>query len=262
MRIWNCEFCEKWDFEMAIFVKMRFWKCEFCEKWDFKLWIFWINWGFLPQCESHFKSKRVNCILTFISINTIFRKWSASALYSAHQLFADANRISECMWRCWKRPASGILRLHTSCLLGCCERRWQSVDPSCQSTSGVLHRLKKYQIHIVWKPHKKSHFHTGAKINFLSRNHQEFDVWKNVNFVKIEISELWILWKMRLQKCEFCEKWDFRKVNLWELGLSICAFLDKMWIFAPACLCIVFKYRCNGRFDLLDLRWYCPALQH
>ena len=44
-----------------------------------------------------------------------------------------------------------------------------------------------------------SSWHTGAKINFLSRNYQEFDVWK-----------MWILWKMRFQKCEKC---DFRNVN-------------------------------------------------
>ena len=38
-------------------------------------------------------------------------------------------------------------------------------------------------------------FHTRAKINFLSRNYQEFGVWK-----------MWILWKMRFWNCEFCEK--------------------------------------------------------
>ena len=31
--------------------------------------------------------------------------------------------------------------------------------------------------------------------------------------MKIEISEMWILWKIRFQKCEFCEKWDFENVN-------------------------------------------------
>ena len=33
-------------------------------------------------------------------------------------------------------------------------------------------------------------------------------IWyfKNVNFVKIEILEMWILWKMRFQKCDYCEK--------------------------------------------------------
>ena len=67
--------------------------------------------------------------------------------------------------------------------------------------------------------------HTGAKANFLSRNYQEFDVWK----------------------CEFCEKWDFEIVNfvknetskLWILSkmrFSKCDFLDKMWIYAPVCM--------------------------
>ena len=36
---------------------------------------------------------------------------------------------------------------------------------------------------------------------------------KNVNFVKKWDSETWILWKMRFQYCEFCEKWDFRNVD-------------------------------------------------
>jgi len=44
--------------------------------------------------------------------------------------------------------------------------------------------------------------HTGAKTNFLSRNYQEFEVWK-----------MWILWKMIFWNCEFCEKWYFEIVN-------------------------------------------------
>ena len=58
------------------------------------------------------------------------------------------------------------------------------------------------------KDSKISFFHiflgvlTRAKTSFLSRNYQEFDAWK-----------MWILWKMRLWKCEFCEKWDFKNVN-------------------------------------------------
>jgi len=44
-------------------------------------------------------------------------------------------------------------------------------------------------------------------------NYHEFDVWKNVNFVKNGTLKMWILWKMRFQKCEFYEKWDFQNVN-------------------------------------------------
>ena len=58
MRLWNCEFWEKWDFEIVNFVEseifkrefldkmmiiapkitknLMFEKCEFCEKWDFE----------------------------------------------------------------------------------------------------------------------------------------------------------------------------------------------------------------------------------
>ena len=67
MRFWNCEFCEKWDFEIMNFVKkwdfgivnfvkneillkLRFWNCEFCEK--MRLWNceFCEKWG-LSKCE-------------------------------------------------------------------------------------------------------------------------------------------------------------------------------------------------------------------
>ena len=39
--------------KMWIFWKMRLWKCEFCEKWNFENMNFWMNWGFLPQCGDH-----------------------------------------------------------------------------------------------------------------------------------------------------------------------------------------------------------------
>ena len=55
--------------------------------------------------------------------------------------------------------------------------------------------------------------HTGAKPNFSSKNFLEFDVWK-----------MWILSKMRLQKCEFCQKWDFENVNFVKNEIF------KMWI--------------------------------
>ena len=67
-----------------------------------------------------------------------------------------------------------------------------------------------------------------AKINFLTRNYQEFDVCK-----------MWILWKMRLGNCEFCENCDFENVNfvnnetlkMWillKMRLWKCEFCEKM----------------------------------
>ena len=56
--------------------------------------------------------------------------------------------------------------------------------------------------------------HTGAKTNILSRNYQEFDVWK------CEFCE-----KMKLWKCEFCENWDFKNVNF------VKSHIFKLWIF-------------------------------
>ena len=43
--------------------------------------------------------------------------------------------------------------------------------------------------------------------------------------LKIEISEMWIFWKMRLQKCKFCENWEFKIVNLVKIEIS------ERWIF-------------------------------
>ena len=36
---------------------------------------------------------------------------------------------------------------------------------------------------------------------------------------------MWILWKMRPWKCEFCEKWDFQMWILWRIRLWKCEFL-------------------------------------
>ena len=58
--------------------------------------------------------------------------------------------------------------------------------------------------------------HTGANPNFLSKNTPfqkcEFcEKWdfENVNFVKIKILKLWILWKLRFSKCDFWTKCGF-----------------------------------------------------
>ena len=65
-----------------------------------------------------------------------------------------------------------------------------------------------------------------GKTNILSRNYQEFDVWKmwmlwkmrfwKCNFfLKNETLKMWILWKMRLWKCEF---WENETLKLWIFG--------------------------------------------
>ena len=42
MRLGECEFCEKWDFENVNLWKVRLWKGKFCEKWDFEILKMWI----------------------------------------------------------------------------------------------------------------------------------------------------------------------------------------------------------------------------
>ena len=90
------------------------------------------------------------------------------------------------------------------------------------------------------------HVTLGQKTNFLFRNYQEFDAWKmwilwklrlwkcelydkwdfeNVSFVKNGTLQLWILGKIRFWKCEFCEKWDFENVNF------VKSEILKLWIF-------------------------------
>ena len=64
--------------------------------------------------------------------------------------------------------------------------------------------------------------------------------FENVNFVKNETFQLWIFLKMRFWKCEFCEKWGFQNVNFVKIEVfKMCEFSenrdfsDKIWIFAP-----------------------------
>ena len=74
------------------------------------------------------------------------------------------------------------------------------------------------------------YLHTRVKTKLLSRNYQEFYVWK----------------------CEFCEKWDFENVNfvkneslkMWILSkmiISKCEFFDKLRIFALVWHCRIWR---------------------
>ena len=85
-----------------------------------------------------------------VVINTIFSMQSFAILPCfAHQLFADATRISLCMSQCWRKPTNGIPRPHTNCLLRYYEPQSQNEDPSCQSTLEVLHQLRKRKINFT-----------------------------------------------------------------------------------------------------------------
>ena len=78
----------------------------------------------------------------------------------------------------------------------------------------------------------KKKAHTG---NFLSRNYWEFDAWK-----------LWILWKMRLWNCEFCQKWDFEIVNFVKNKTL------EMWILSSNSVAWISFSRFSGTFALLS----------
>ena len=49
--------------------------------------------------------------------------------------------------------------------------------------------------------------------------------FKNMNLVKIEILKMWIVSKVRVWKCELCQKWYFENVNCGKKEIL------KMWIF-------------------------------
>ena len=59
--------------KMWILWKIRLWKCEFCEKWEFQNVNFWINWGFLLQCDTIKMLRRVVCVtLRLTLLSTMF----------------------------------------------------------------------------------------------------------------------------------------------------------------------------------------------
>ena len=60
--------------------------------------------------------------------------------------------------------------------------------------------------------------------------------FENVIFVKNENLKMWISWKMRFWKCEFCEKWDFENVNFVKNVILKLWFFGKTCIFAPVCV--------------------------
>ena len=90
-----------------------------------------------------------------------------------------------------------------------------------------------------------------------------------MNCVTNGIFKMWIWWKMRLWKCEFCEKWDFENVNfviikiskmwiLWKMRFWQCEFLDKLRIFAPVCLLVCLYFELSMKFDCLSL-FFLPS---
>ena len=58
--------------------------------------------------------------------------------------------------------------------------------------------------------------------------------FKNVNFVNNDISKMWIMWKMRFQKCDFYENWDLielhvRPITKRQLGYFLHVKVDHQW---------------------------------
>ena len=75
----------------------------------------------------------------------------------------------------------------------------------------------------LWWGFYSKNWYIGQKWEFCGK----WD-FRDVNFVKNEVSEMWTLWKMRFQECEFCDKWGFRNVNFVKIGIFNMWFLWKM----------------------------------
>ena len=87
--------------------------------------------------------------------------------------------------------------------------------------SGILRGLAKTHFcsnttgKQVWQPPNFS-FMYSLEFEFWCFEKCEFcQKWdfKNVNFVRNETLKMWVLTKMRFQNCEFCQKWEFEIVN-------------------------------------------------
>ena len=193
------EFCGNWNFrnvnlvkidilEMWILWKMKFQKCEFSENWDFQYVNFWIKSGFLPQRVVMMLLKIAKVFLW--RSERLFPWWCNFFLYTFVVL--DGANIVSISWK--TRP--------------------QSTTPSSHSRINLGSELRIKNLYVGGT--KNTHW--GKNPIFIQK-FPWFWCYKKVNFVKIEISEMWILWKM-----EF----------------SICDFLDKMWIFAPSCSLLFF----------------------
>ena len=77
--------------------------------------------------------------------------------------------------------------------------------------------LHAYYVPFPWKQ-KRSSFSKSWNSNLGNI------VWKSrlgknqlfiQKFTKFDTWKMWILWKMRVSKCEFCDKWDVENVNFW-----------------------------------------------
>ena len=172
-------FVKNGTLKLWILCKMRLWKCEFCEFLNFAP-----VWNF----------RKIRIVSFYISVYTT-NTWSR-----------DTYLRIECMESpvvCCERIAlvgRGSARQHQSARLGIYEatasrngRYFYTKEDGEKSTF----------LNSVWKSLKNSHFDTlGQKPTFYSE----------IPLILI-VFKIWILWRLRFQKCEFCENWDFKIVN-------------------------------------------------
>ena len=111
----------------------------------------------------------------------------------------ESNCFVNCPWVTSLIPTYGLGNRYTILEI------WNKVDFFYHFTLSIFQESR----HVTY-----FHYfaHWGKKPIFIQK-FPWFWSFRNVNFVKNEVSKMWILWEMRFQKCEFCEKWGFRNVN-------------------------------------------------
>ena len=86
-------------------------------------------------------------------------------------------------------------------------------------------------------------------VNVILAKNRDF---ANVNFVEIEILEMWILWQIIFRKCEFCEQWDFKMWILWKNEILKLWFFGQNQDFCPCMNSGVIGYASPNKWNALN----------
>ena len=236
----KCEFCEKWDFEKVNFVKKWYshnvnfwWITDFCSS-LFQVSIYLVQITCMSIVHKKMHSK-VNVVIKR-SIERILEKdWWFAPRWSSHpnRWFGVNGRFvrtrNSLFFRCWSRLSwwwffwlLGISwfsdRLFIHCRLFRFVINFHVLFRPChgdffhqsgrfigQNSFIDVRRIRRILDKMVMVRFFESLEHAGGKNPLFIQKFPWFWYFKHVNFVENEISERWILWKMRFQKCEFCE---------------------------------------------------------
>ena len=183
IRLWKCEFWQKWEFDNVNFVKndiFKMWissklvisKCEFCQKWDFQNVNFRINWGlcyymYLDRLNSTYVNQ--------------FGSPPQDGLGAEHSRGRGQQKVLQ-RYRCSLK--------HRICVTA-------DVWPLLRS-SAYFRAVVKVDVRHDTRCSTPKGFGLRSLVQRRLWQCEFSEKWdfKNVNSVKIEIFEMWILWKL------------------------------------------------------------------